>query len=120
MRLLVIDDEPLAQRALAALLSNRSDVEHFDTAVDAVDALEKLSENSYDVILLDINLPEISGTLRPTYPAWRSHPFHRFRDCPRQIRRYSVREARRRLCVEAIHQRANTPGSQPRVSSNRK
>jgi two-component system LytT family response regulator len=61
MRLLVIDDEPLAQRALAALLSNRSDVEHFDTAVDAVDALEKLSENSYDVILLDINLPEISG-----------------------------------------------------------
>jgi two-component system LytT family response regulator len=61
MRLLVIDDEPLAQKALAALLSTRNDVEHFDSAMDAVDALEKLGENSYDVILLDINMPEMSG-----------------------------------------------------------
>jgi two-component system LytT family response regulator len=61
MRLLVVDDEPLAQKALAALLSTRNDVEHFDPAMDAVDALEKLSQYSYDVMLLDINMPEISG-----------------------------------------------------------
>lgn len=61
MRLLVIDDEPLAQKALVNLLSARSDVEHFDSAMDAVEALEKLSKNSYDVLLLDINMPEISG-----------------------------------------------------------
>jgi two-component system, LytTR family, response regulator len=61
MRLLVIDDEPLAHKALASLLSARSDVEHFDSALDAVDAFEKLAKNSYDVILLDINMPEISG-----------------------------------------------------------
>lgn len=61
MRLLVIDDEPLAQKALANVLAGRSDVEHFDAATDAIDALEKLSRNSYDVLLLDINMPEFSG-----------------------------------------------------------
>jgi len=61
MRLLVVDDEPLAQKALANVLAGRSDVEHFDAATDAIDALEKLSRNSYDVLLLDINMPEFSG-----------------------------------------------------------
>ena len=61
MRLLVVDDEPLAQKALANVLAVRSDVEHFDAATDAIDALEKLSRNSYDVLLLDINMPEFSG-----------------------------------------------------------
>lgn len=62
MRVLIVDDEPLAQTALANILSGRNDVEHFDAAKDAIEALEKLSANSYDVLLLDINMPELSGT----------------------------------------------------------
>jgi two-component system, LytTR family, response regulator len=61
MRVLIVDDEPLARTALSNALAKRSDVEAFDTAVDAVDALEKLGKDSYDVLLLDINMPEISG-----------------------------------------------------------
>ncbi|MGA2535458.1 MAG: LytTR family DNA-binding domain-containing protein [Terracidiphilus sp.] len=61
MRVLITDDEPLAQVALANILSKRSDVEHFDLARDGVEALEKLSKESYDVLLLDISMPEISG-----------------------------------------------------------
>jgi two-component system LytT family response regulator len=62
MRVLVVDDEPLAQRALANVLASREDVEHFDLASDAIEALQKLAANSYDVLLLDINMPELSGT----------------------------------------------------------
>jgi CheY-like chemotaxis protein len=43
MRVLIVDDEPLAQTALANILSARSDVEHFDSANDASEALEKLA-----------------------------------------------------------------------------
>ncbi|HUO15051.1 MAG TPA: LytTR family DNA-binding domain-containing protein [Verrucomicrobiae bacterium] len=62
MRVLVVDDEPLAQMALENILSARSDVEHFAAAGDAVEALEKLSTESFDVVLLDVNMPEMSGT----------------------------------------------------------
>lgn len=62
MRVLIVDDEPLAQTALANVLSARSDVEHFDLANDAAEALEKLVTDSYDVLLLDIDLMDRSGT----------------------------------------------------------
>lgn len=61
MRVLIVDDEPLARTALTNALSKRTDVEAFDTASDAVDALDKLGRDSYDVLLLDINMPEVSG-----------------------------------------------------------
>lgn len=61
MRVLIVDDEPLAQAALAKILSERDDVEDFDAANDAVEALEKLEKSSYDVLLVDINMPEMSG-----------------------------------------------------------
>jgi DNA-binding NarL/FixJ family response regulator len=32
MRVLIVDDDPLAQTALANVLSARGDVEHFDSA----------------------------------------------------------------------------------------
>jgi two-component system LytT family response regulator len=62
MRVLIVDDEPLAQTALANVLSARSDVEHFDSATDAIEALDKLATDSYDVLLLDINMLDLSGT----------------------------------------------------------
>jgi two-component system, LytTR family, response regulator len=61
MRVLIVDDEPPAQTALANILSARSDVEHFDSASDAIEALEKLTTDTYDVLLLDINVQDLSG-----------------------------------------------------------
>lgn len=61
MRVLIIDDEPLAQTALVRILSARQDIEGFECAGDAVEALEKLQQKRYDVLLLDIRMPEISG-----------------------------------------------------------
>src|ERR1700719_1360366 len=62
MRVLIVDDERLAQTALANILAARSDVEHFDSANDASEALDKLATNSYDVLLLDINTLDLEGT----------------------------------------------------------
>jgi two-component system, LytTR family, response regulator len=61
MRVLIVDDEPLARTALAQILAARPDVEHFDSAGDAVEAQERLSKGNYDVMLLDISMPELSG-----------------------------------------------------------
>ena len=56
MRVLIMDDQPLSQEALANILSARSDVEHFDSANGPIEALEKFAMDSYDVLLFDIDL----------------------------------------------------------------
>jgi len=61
VRVLIVDDEPLARTALAQILAARPDVERFDSASDAIEAQERLSKHSYDVMLLDISMPELSG-----------------------------------------------------------
>jgi DNA-binding LytR/AlgR family response regulator len=61
MRVLIIAGDPLAPTALANILATKSDVEHFDSASDVIDALDKLGKNSYDVLLLDINVSEVTS-----------------------------------------------------------
>jgi DNA-binding LytR/AlgR family response regulator len=61
MRVLIVDDEPLARTALAQILTARADVEGFDSANDAIDAQERLAKTTYDVMLLDVSMPELSG-----------------------------------------------------------
>ncbi len=61
MRVLIVDDEPLARSALERVLRTRGDVESVDSAVDAFQALNLLQEKAYDVLLLDIRMPELSG-----------------------------------------------------------
>ncbi len=61
MRVLIVDDEPLGRTALAQILSARRDVERFDSANDAIEAQEHLARDNYDVMLLDVSMPEVSG-----------------------------------------------------------
>jgi len=61
MRVLIVDDEPLARTALAQILRARPDVEHFDSADDAIEAQKLLAQENYDVMLLDVSMPELSG-----------------------------------------------------------
>jgi len=61
MRVLIVDDEPLARSALANALAARNDIEVCDSADDAFEAIERLKKKTYDVLLLDINMPELSG-----------------------------------------------------------
>jgi two-component system LytT family response regulator len=61
MRVLIVDDEPLARSALESTLRSRLDVEGFETAADGDEALGLLEQHAYDVVLLDIQMPELSG-----------------------------------------------------------
>ncbi|MEO7999250.1 MAG: response regulator [Gemmatimonadaceae bacterium] len=61
MRLLIVDDEPLARRALRQLLVDYDDVEVISECSDAIDAAEVLSRREVDVVLLDIRMPQVSG-----------------------------------------------------------
>lgn len=63
MRILVVDDERLSLTTLGNVLSARSDVEHLDSANDANEAIEKLATDSYDVLLLDIDLDQSGSQL---------------------------------------------------------
>jgi len=59
MKILVVDDEPdLLEQLRETLTSQKYDV---DTADDGESALDKLFDNPYDLIILDIMLPFIDG-----------------------------------------------------------
>ena len=59
MKLLIVDDEPdLLSQLVKMLTGQRYDV---DTAADGEAALDKLFENPYDLVVLDIMLPKIDG-----------------------------------------------------------
>lgn len=59
MRLLVVDDEPVLLAQLQDLLKSL----HYtvDVAADGEAALERLFDDVYDLILLDIMLPKVDG-----------------------------------------------------------
>lgn len=59
MRILVVDDEKLLVKGLKFNLEN--DGYEVDGAYDGKQALELFSQNKYDLVLLDLMLPEISG-----------------------------------------------------------
>lgn len=61
MRILVVDDEPLARESLARVIGERTDVTTLDTAGDAIEALGRLRETHFDILLVDIRMPEMSG-----------------------------------------------------------
>jgi DNA-binding response OmpR family regulator len=57
--ILIIDDEPGIRDILTRILSERG--YRTDCASDAKTALAKLAENGYDLFIIDLKLPKISG-----------------------------------------------------------
>jgi DNA-binding response OmpR family regulator len=58
-RILLVDDEPLILKGLK--FSLEQDGYETDSAEDGEAALEKLQKGSYDLVLLDVMLPKMSG-----------------------------------------------------------
>jgi two-component system, LytTR family, response regulator len=61
MRVLIVDDEPLARRRLVQLLAARPDVQIAGEAGGGRDALEQVASLRPDVLLLDIEMPGVDG-----------------------------------------------------------
>jgi two-component system response regulator AlgR len=74
MRVLIVDDEPLARTRMAALLGECANVEIVGSMVDGEAALGALDDCRPDVLLLDINMPGIDGTVVAQRLAGRPRP----------------------------------------------
>ncbi len=61
MRVLIVDDEPLARRRLMQLLGERTDVEIVGEAESGREALKLIELLRPDVLLLDIEMPAVDG-----------------------------------------------------------
>ncbi len=59
--ILLVDDEPDIVLTLQDLLEGEG--YQIDVATTGTDALERVKENSYDAVILDIRLPDIDGLL---------------------------------------------------------
>jgi two-component system LytT family response regulator len=58
---LVVDDEPLARRAIVRLLRDDADIELLGECGDGVSAVAAIRGQSPDLVFLDIQMPAISG-----------------------------------------------------------
>jgi len=61
IRVLVVDDEPLARRAIVRLLADDPEIELLGECGDGVSAVKAIREQSPDLVFLDIQMPAITG-----------------------------------------------------------
>lgn len=69
----IVDDHQMLIDGIRALLSNEPDFEITGDALRSVDALEKLRKKKVDIIITDINMPDMNGiefsrAIRLTHP----------------------------------------------------
>lgn len=61
LSVLVVDDEPLARRAIVRLLADDPEIELLGECGDGVSAVKAIREHSPDLVFLDIQMPAITG-----------------------------------------------------------
>ena len=72
-KILIVDDHPVLAGGLKTLLSDYKICSEADIAASGKECISKLKSTQYDLLLLDINLPDINGialceTLHKEYP----------------------------------------------------
>jgi DNA-binding NtrC family response regulator len=71
-RILIVDDEERFRQTMAKLLSVRS--LQAETARGGIEALEKLSAGNFDIVILDVKMPGMSG-IQALEQIKKSNPF---------------------------------------------
>ncbi len=116
IRVFIIDDHPMVIEGIKSLLHMVEDINIAGSATDAFSAMDFLKKERVDVILLDINLPEVSGLdlcldLKSKFPEIKILGLSTFKDrsfISRMIAQgasgYVLKSASQEELVEAIHQ----------------
>ena len=61
IRVLVVDDHPVLRNGLEQLVAGAADMEVVGTAADGAAALDQVRETAPDVVLMDLQMPEVDG-----------------------------------------------------------
>jgi two-component system, LytTR family, response regulator len=61
IRVLIVDDEPLARERITGMLKGDSDIEIIGTCANGRDAVSAIQKQSPDLVFLDIQMPEMDG-----------------------------------------------------------
>lgn len=61
IRVLIVDDEPLARQKVRLLLSEEADVELLGECQDGVEAVAQIATLKPDMVFLDVQMPEMDG-----------------------------------------------------------
>lgn len=61
IRVLIVDDEPLARQRVRLLLDEEPDVEVVGEAGDGVEAVERIASVRPDLLFLDVQMPDMDG-----------------------------------------------------------
>ena len=67
IKVLVVDDQSELAREITEILNTDEGLETVGTASDGNDALEKMAENTPDVVLLDIRMPNMNGVVATSH-----------------------------------------------------
>lgn len=73
IRVLIVDDSVVARAVLSRLLADYDDLEVVGTASSAASAYRILDEKSVDIIILDLEMPEVGGLAALPQLIQRSH-----------------------------------------------
>ena len=61
IRVLLVDDEPLARERVRKLLAKEPDVELLGECADGASAVQMIREHAPDLVFLDVQMPELDG-----------------------------------------------------------
>jgi CheY-like chemotaxis protein len=61
IRALIVDDQPRARKSLKALLSTWSTAAEIREATDGQEAVQRVRELQFDVVLMDVRMPGMDG-----------------------------------------------------------
>ena len=91
IRLLLVDDHPLVREGLRSCLIQEKNIEIVGEAADGEDAIRQAKTCLPDIVLLDINMPEVSGLDMVEFLRRRPES----KDLPQASRRGALQTARR-------------------------
>jgi len=61
IRVLTVDDHPLLQEGVAAIINNQSDMQLVAQASSSSEAIQRFRDYQPDITLMDLRLPDVSG-----------------------------------------------------------